>query len=153
MLRMPNARIVLAGAVALAAATALVIVVAAGSGDEGRSERPLRVQHATLTLERAQHPAGYEELVVSLPDERLNTPATTGGATSVLLTCVDRQDRVTIRRRHRWPLLVEAGYPPHVHQPASPEVLDGLGSCRLTGRGIDFAGRVTGRLPALEPAG
>ncbi|MGH3992833.1 MAG: hypothetical protein ACRDSN_10275, partial [Pseudonocardiaceae bacterium] len=67
------------------------------------------------------------------------------------LRCVDRSGRVTIRQRHKWPLVEETGYAPHIHQPAVPEVLDGLRSCRITGPGVAFAGRVAGRLPAFQP--
>ena len=151
MPRMPNARILVAGAAGAAAVAALVIVLAGGSDGDDRPEAPLRTQRAELTLERAEHPAGYEELIVSLRDERLNTPATAGGATSVLLTCVDDRGRVTIRERQPWPLQIEPGYPPHAHQPVKPEILDSLRRCRLTARGIEFEGRVSGRLPVLEP--
>ena len=94
-----------------------------------------------------QREAGYDELVVNLPDRRLNTIETTGGATSVLLRCVDKNGRETIRQRHDWPPLEEYGHPStHVHQPAAENVLDNLHACRMTGRGINFEGRVRGRL-------
>ena len=151
---MPNTRILVAVAVGLAAVAGLVIVLAAGSGGEDdAADAPVRTQRATLTLERAEHPAGYEELIVSLPDERLNTPETTGGETSVLLTCADDRGRVTIRQPQPWPLQIEPGFPPHAHQPAKEEVLDSLRRCTLTAQGIDFEGRVSGRLPMLEAAG
>ena len=154
MRRMPNARILVAVAVGVAAVAGLVIVLAGGSdGDDNGADAPVRTQRATLTLERAEHPAGYEELIVSLPDERLNTPETTGGKTSVLLTCADDRGRVTIRQPQPWPLQIEAGFPPHAHQPAKPEVLDSLRRCSLTGQGIDFEGSVSGRLPMLETGG
>ena len=153
MRRMPNARILVAAAVGVAAVAGLVIVLAGGSDGDDAAEAPLPTQRATLTLERAEHPAGYEELIVSLPDERLNTPETTGGETSVLLTCTDDRGRVTIRQRQPWPLQIEAGFAPHAHQPAKPEVLDSLRRCTLTGKGIDFEGRVSGRLPMLETGG
>lgn len=143
-----NPRILVATGVVLAALIA-VVVAAGGSGDGETAGKPVR---AKLTLERAVQPeAGNVELVVSLPDRRLNSPDTTGGATSVLLRCADRNGRVTIRQRHKWPLVEETGYPPHIHQPAVPEVLDGLRSCRITGPGVAFAGRVAGRLPTLRP--
>ena len=136
---MPNARIVVAAAVGVAAVAGLVIVLAASSDrDDDAADAPLRTQRATLTLERAQHPAGYEELIVSLPDDRLNTPQTTGGETSVLLTCADDRGRVTIRRPQPWPLPLEPGFPPHAHQPAKQEVLDSLRRCSLTAKGMDF---------------
>ena len=69
----------------------------------------------------------------------------------MLLTCADDRGRVTIRRPQPWPLQIEPRYPPHAHQPAKQEVLDSLRRCRLTAEGIDFEGRVSGRLPTLEP--
>ncbi len=44
-------------------------------------------------------------------------------------------------------LLEEPGFPPHIHQPAPPEVLNSVRSCRLTGTGIDFTDAVSGRPP------
>ncbi len=128
---------------------AVVVAVFATGGSDGGGG-PAGVARASLKLERAVLPeTGRPELLVSLPEERLNTLATTGGRTSVLLRCVDRGGAVTVRQRHPWPLLEEVGYPPHVHQPALPKVLAALGGCRMVGNRIDFAGRVPrGGLPA-----
>lgn len=60
---------------------------------------------------------------------------------------MDERGAVNIRQKIAWPLLEEAGYPPHIHQLVRPEVLAGVRGCCLTGRGIDFAGRVPGRVP------
>ncbi len=152
----------LAGGIVLVAVLVAIIVTSDGSGPAagedgagatiGRQDRAVdRPVREELTLERVQLEPGDEELIVSLPDERLNNLQTTGGATSVLLTCIDEDGRVSVRERHPWPLVVEAGYPPHVHQPARPELLDSLRRCRLTGRGIDFVGSVR-RLPRPQPA-
>ena len=132
------------------AALMLALALAAcGSGGGGTSGKPA---HVNLTLERAVQPeAGYEEVIVSLPNQRLNNLGTTGGAKSVLLRCFAKNGRMTIHQRHPWPLVVEPGYPPHIHQPALAKVLDTLGRCRLTGPGVDFAGRVAGRLPPIKP--
>jgi len=141
----------------LAALVVGVILAAGGSGGGGSGGKPERGSggkpvRAKLILERGVQPeSGYEEVIVSLPSQRLNNPGTTGGATSVLLRCFDKHDRMTIHQRHHWPLVEERGYPPHIHQPAVAKVLNGLGSCRLTGPGIDFAGRVAGRLPPIKP--
>ncbi|HWC27147.1 MAG TPA: hypothetical protein VG474_11240, partial [Solirubrobacteraceae bacterium] len=143
----------LAGGVGLIAVLVTIIVTSDGSGPAAGKDRPGatvgqqdraadRPVRATLTLERTQLEPDEEELIVSLPNERLNTLQTTRGATSVLLTCVDEDGRVSVRQRHPWPLVVEAGYPPHIHQPATPELLDSLRRCRLTGRGIAFVGSV-----------
>ena len=131
---------------------AVAVTVFASGGSEGGAARTAGPARATLKLERAVLPdTGRPELLVSLPDERLNTLSTTGGKTSVLLRCVDRGGAVTVRQRHPWPLLEEVGYPPHVHQPALPKVLDALGRCRMVGSRVDFAGRVPGGgLPASQ---
>lgn len=142
-----RARIVAAVAVAAIVAVAAAILVGGGSGD-GAGE-PSRTVRSQLTLERSVLPTTGrpEELVVSLPDQRLNVPETTRGATSVLLRCVDGAGAERLRERTAWPLLEEPGYPPHIHQPIRPDVLDAVRGCRLTGPGIDFAGRVPGRVP------
>jgi hypothetical protein len=45
-------------------------------------------------------------------------------------------------------MMEEFGYPfPHLHVPVGPQLLDTIRRCRLTGPGIDFEGRVPGRLP------
>jgi len=147
---MPNPRVFVASAVALAAIVVVGIVFMGGS-DEPEAAKPpaapARTVRGPITLERVVLRPGAEELVVSLPDEQLNTAQTTGGATSVLLRCVDEAGSEAIRQRHPWPLEVEYGYPPHVHQPAKAGVLAELRSCRLTGPGIDF----TGDAPPAQP--
>ena len=141
---MRNPRVLVAVAVAVVAVVVVAIVLATGGSDEPEAAKPpaapVRTVRGPITLERVVLRPGAEELVVSLPDEQLNTPQTTGGATSVLLRCVDEAGSEAIRQRHPWPLEVEYGYPPHVHQPAKARVLAELRSCRLTGPGIDFAG-------------
>ena len=133
--------------------SALVAGSCGGGTDSpsGDTDRPDRAVRAELTLERAGPPTTAQpELLVSLPDARLNNLRTSGGETSVLLRCVDKAGRVTIRQNHEWPLLEELGFAPHVHQPATPEVLDSLRSCRLTGNGIDFAGSAPRGLAAAR---
>lgn len=155
---MGNPRVLIAAAVLLTAlvAVAAVVLLAGGSEDdtEGpvRAATPLRTVRSELTLERAVVPTTGrpEELLVSLPDQRLNTLATTGGETSVLLRCVDKGGAATLSQKVAWPLLEEVGFPPHIHQPIRPQVLDGVRGCRLTGPGIDFSGRVSGRVPSAQ---
>lgn len=147
---MKNPRVVF-GAVVLVVALAVgaVVIIVAG-GSEGGGDKPVRTVRAQLTLERSVRPdTGQAELLVSLPEERLNTLETTGGETSVLLRCFDRPGAETIRQQTEWPLLEEVGFPPHIHQPVRPQVLDRVRGCRLTGSGIDFAGRVAGRAPSV----
>ncbi len=149
----------------------LIVVLAGGGGSEGGTPAaqtiaseapattattpapkllpvPARKATAKLRLQRAES-NGYEELLVSLPDERLNTLQTNAGEPFVLLLCADRDGRQLVRQRWDYPLVVEQGFPPHIHQPALPKVLDGVRSCRLRGRGIAFAGAVRGRVPRL----
>ncbi len=161
MAGMRNPRIL--AAVAVLAVLGVVAVVAFGEGGSDDDTdppvriggprplaEPVRTVRSELTLERFVLPTTGqpEELVVSLPEQRLNVPATTGGATQVLLRCVDRSGAETLRQTVAWPLLEEPGFPPHIHQAIRPDVLDGVRGCRLTGPGIDFRGRVSGRVPA-----
>jgi len=132
-----NPRVRLAILVLLVAGVGLGVLVTAGSGGDA-PDAPVR---AELTLKRTVLPTtGQPELLVSLPDERLNTLETTDGETSVLLRCVDDAGEVAIRQRHDWPLVEEAGYPPHIHQPERVQVLDRVRACRLVGNGLDFSG-------------
>ena len=62
----------------------------------------------------------------------------------------DAGGAAAIDRTVDWPLLEEEGYPPHIHQPADARLLERIRSCRLSGPGIDFDGRVVGRLPSPE---
>jgi hypothetical protein len=169
---MRNPRILLAAAVAAVAALVMVLVVVLGGGDsdDGGARAgaanstatappadapalellpvPAEKARVELKLERAEG-AGYEELLVSLPDERMNTPETNANAPTAQLTCVDRGGKQTVRAEHPWPLVVEEGFPPHIHQPALPKVLNTVRRCRREGRGIDFSGSVKNRLPRL----
>lgn len=146
---MRNPRILVAVGVLLVAVAVVVVLVAGGSGED--TDRPLRTTRAQLTLESAVQPeSGYPELIVSLPEQRLNTLATSGGARSVLLRCVDKRGDQTIRQKHGWPLQEEVGFFPHVHQPIQPQVLRDLGGCRMTGNGIQFTAQVNGRVPTLR---
>lgn len=148
-----NPRVLLAAALAVAALVIGAVVLVAG-GSEDADDKPLRTTRAQLTLERGVQPdTGYPELVVSLPEQRLNTTATTGGATSVLLRCVDKRGDEAIRQKHGWPLQEEVGFSPHVHQPVGPKVLKSLRACRMTGTGVDFNVRVRGEIPSIGSAG
>jgi hypothetical protein len=155
-----NPRIALAaGTLAAILVVAAVALVALGGGSGSDGDRagsaarpvtpspPLHVVKADLDLQWLRPEPDYNELIVSLTIPRLNTLQTTGGARAVLLQCFDGHGTRSVRQQHPWPLPPEAGYPlPHLHQPALAAVLAKLRSCRLTGPGIDFAGKVRGRL-------
>lgn len=115
-------------------------------------EAPLRTVRSELTLERSRlMTTGMpEELVVSLPEQRLNVLKTAGGETVVLLRCANQSEVETLRQMVQWPLLEESGFPPYIHHLIRPDVLRGVRVCRLTGPGIDFEGRVSGRVPSAE---
>ena len=122
-------------------------------GSPARTAPPpvLTVVRAKLTLEQAKRAdTGQLELLVSLPGPRLNSLALTGGASSVELSCFDRGGKRAVRQPIAWPLVEEPGYPPHIHLPAGKEQLAAIRRCRLAGPGMDFEGRVTGRLPVAE---
>ena len=143
---MRNPRVLIAVGALTAVVAVGVVALALGGSDDDEGGDTVR---ARLTLERFEQPgSGTPELLVSLPDKKLNVPETTDGETSVLLRCVDSGGAVRLRRPTGWPLLEELGYPlPHIHQPASPAVLRSIRACRLTGPGMNLAGRVPGRLP------
>jgi hypothetical protein len=156
-----NPRVLLAAGIVVAAALLAVLFLPGGDGDTKRegdgsptrtgSPPALTIVRAKPTLEQAkQADTGQPELLVSLPDPRLNTLALTGGESHVSLTCLDRGGEPAVLARVAWPLVEEPGYPPHIHQPAGQELLDRIESCRLEGPGMDFEGRVSGRLPVAE---
>ena len=145
---MKGPRLLIAAGVALVVVVVAVVALTAGGSDDGGDEPP-RMVRSKLTLEQFVQPdTGAAELLITLPDKRLNSPDTTGGEKSVLLRCADERGREAIRTKTMWPLLEEYGYPlPHIHQLARQRVIDTIRSCRLTGTGIDFTGRVSGRPP------
>jgi hypothetical protein len=128
----------LAGAVVVLATVVLAVLLLS----RGDSEEQPRTVRATLTLEQVSLPGtGGRELVVSLPGPELNTLDVTGGEQRVRLRCLDSAGAVAIDRPVDWPLVEEAGYPPHVHHPAAQPLLDRIRSCRLVGPNMDFEGR------------
>ena len=149
---MRNPRALLAaGVVVLAVVAAVVLLTVTGGDSDGEEEGPPRPVRASLTLEQFTRPdTGEPELLVSLATPQLNTLETTGGESVVVLECSDGAGATIIRRPTEWPLEEEVGFLPHIHQPASRKQLDSVRACTLTGPGIDFEGRVAGRLPRAE---
>lgn len=110
----------------------LVVVLGGGSSKE----------EYTLKLERLPAAAGIEELVVSIP-KAVNASSVARGRPTVGLECRDGNQKVVLRTRHPWPFVDEPGYAlPHIHEPASPQVLRVIASCRLTGTTVRLAGEL-----------
>ncbi len=151
MSRVRNPRALLAAAVVIVAVVLGVAVLPGLGGNAGDTNGAVRVVRATLTLEEAEAPdSGRRELLVTLPGTRLNRLELTGGTPVVWLRCFDGSGGLAVRRPIDWPLRKEEGSPPHIHHPAGRRLLDRIRRCRLTGPGIVFEGRVTGRLPVAE---
>jgi hypothetical protein len=142
--------------VAVLAGGALLLTSAGGTSSRreaqfpgaARTQSPLPVVRSRLTLEKSDQRATGTELLISLPNMRLNTLTTTGGQRSVALTCFSATGARAFNVAQAWPLMEEFGYPfPHLHVPVGRHLLDTIRRCRLTGPGIDFEGRVQGPLP------
>jgi hypothetical protein len=146
---MNNPRVVLAAALLLGLlAAGLVLLGTCGRGATGRGGERLPVVRSGLTLAQRDAPDTGAELLISLPKARLNTRATTGGKTSVTLTCFVATGARAFSVLQPWPMMEEFGYPlPHLHVPVGPQLLETIRRCRLTGPGIDLEGHVPGRLP------
>ena len=87
---------------------------------------------------------GAGELVVSLPDEELNTPETSDGELTVGLECLDAEGEVLFRVEHRFPFTDtdEGTQLPHIHQPVSREQFVAAETCRLDGTDPALEGSV-----------
>lgn len=149
---MRNPRALLAAGVVAVAVVAGVVLLTVVVGDsDGEGEGPPRPVRASLTLEQfTRLDTAEPELLVSLATPQLNTLETTGAERVVLLRCSDATGTTIIRQPAEWPLEEEVGFLPHIHQPASRKQLDSVRACTLTGPGIDFEGRVAGRLPQAQ---
>jgi hypothetical protein len=121
----------------LAVGVPLVIVALAGSGDEDRPERP-----AGLRVERTG--GDLPEVIIYVEDRSLNEPATAGGATSVVVECVDAEGRIVWSRPERWPFTDTDGgtLDPHAHIGMDPAALERIARCRLTGTDPPLGGRL-----------
>jgi hypothetical protein len=133
----PSRTRLVALAVLLAIAAPLVIVALAGSGDEESAERP-----AALRVERT--PGGLPEITIYVEDRSLNEPATAGGATTVVVECVDSNGRVVSTRPEPWPFTdTDKGtLDPHAHIGMDPADLARIARCRLTGTDPPLEGRL-----------
>ena len=149
--RARNPRLLLAAGVAGAVLVGVALLVLAGSGSDDDTGDAKRVTRATLALERAiRADNGQQELLVSLPGPQLNTPDINHGSTVVGLRCADDSGADVIRRQVDWPLVEEAGFPPHIHHPATPRTLERIRRCTLTGTGVAFSAATSRALPAPE---
>ena len=87
-----------------------------------------------LTVERAFGVDGKPELLVSLGDDELNTPAMANGKKVVRVECLGRDGKLVVASPHRWPFLEEEGFDdPHAHQPATRDDVQRADRCRLRG--------------------
>jgi hypothetical protein len=143
-----NPRVLLAVALVLGLLVAGVVVLTSGNGTRPASDKPLPVVRSSITLAQRDAPATGPELLISLPTGRLNSRRTTGGRTTVSLTCFESSGAKAFTVPQPWPMMEEFGYPlPHLHVPVGPQLLETIRRCRLTGPGIDLEGHVPGRLP------
>jgi hypothetical protein len=123
--------------VLVAVATPLVIVAVTGSGSEDRPERP-----AGLRVERT--PGDLPEVIIYVEDRSLNEPATAGGATSVVVECVDAEGRIVWSRPERWPFTDtdDGTLDPHAHIGMDRAALDRIVRCRLADTDPPLGGRL-----------
>ena len=121
----------------LAVAALLVIVALAGGGGEDRPERA-----AGLRVERT--PGDLPELIIYVEDRSLNDAATAGGATSVVVECVDAEGRVVWSRPERWPFTDtdDGTLDPHAHIGMNEAAVERIARCRLTGTDPPLGGRL-----------
>jgi hypothetical protein len=120
-------------------AAPLVAWTASAGGDE---------KTKNLMVERSTALTGGPELLISLGEDDLNTLKTTNGKRAVRVECVDRDGRVVIDAKKKWPFVGERGYDyPHVHQVTSREQVQRADSCRLRGTRVLLQANVKGALP------
>jgi hypothetical protein len=119
-------------AVLVAVFAGLIVIATAGGGSDGGGSDDRSVPDG-LRLEATS--GGAPELVVYVEDPKVNRPATTGGATSVVVECIDNEDTVVFTSRQPWPFTgTDAGtLDPHVHMPVDASVLGSIVRCSLNG--------------------
>ena len=91
-----------------------------GSGD-GKSK---------FYVERSVGLTGAPELLITIDDPSVEI---TSGGDSVGIKCVDGTGKVIVDSKQPWPFPLEAGYPPHAHQPASVDNVEQARRCTVTG--------------------
>ncbi|MGH2798081.1 MAG: hypothetical protein ACRDLY_11060 [Thermoleophilaceae bacterium] len=128
----------------LAPAALMVVILAAPLGlwaaSSGGDERSLIVERATTRT-------GAPEFIVYLGEDDLNTLETTRGKRAIRVECRNRDGRVVLDERQKWPFITERGYDyPHVHQAASREQFQRADSCRLRGTRVRLEAEVEGPL-------
>ena len=112
-------------AAVVAVVAAAVLVAVALATRSGEVADALRVERA---------PTGAE-VVVYLEDREANVPDTVGGASSVMLECLDRAGEVLVSAAQPWPFTDTDGdtLDPHVHLSLDAELLARADRCRLKG--------------------
>jgi hypothetical protein len=125
----------------------IVIIIAApllawtATSREDEKTPDLRVQRSTALT-------GSPELLISLGEDDLNRPRTTGGKQAVRIICVGRDGKVVLNVRKKWPFMNELGYDyPHTHLVTTRAQVQRAQRCRLRGTHIPLAANVEGRLP------
>ena len=103
----------------------------------------------SLTVERWTSADGKPELIISLGEDDLNGPATTGGKKLVDFVCEGGDGDVVLDVKQKWPLpyVNERGYRyPHAHQLASLNQVLRADSCRFRGTTVELEADVKGVL-------
>jgi hypothetical protein len=126
-----------AALIAAVIAAPLIVWTASSGGDDEKA----------LIVERWTNDKGAPELIVSLPEEELNTLKTTEGKRTVHLRCIGRQGQAVLDATPKWPFITEAGYEyPHVHQAATAEQVQRADNCRLRADDLNLEADVEGAL-------
>jgi hypothetical protein len=125
----------------------IVIIIAAplvawtATSGEDEKRQDLRAQRSTALT-------GDPELLVSLGEDDLNRPATTGGKRTVRVVCTGRDGKIVIDVRRKWPFINERGYDyPHTHLVIGRAQVQRAQRCRLRGTSVRLEAEVEGRLP------
>jgi hypothetical protein len=119
--------VVAAIVVALILIVPLVALFASG-GDDGEDAT------AAAGAMRVERSTTLPELIVSV-EPSANVPASTGGARSVTVRCVDSDGQLVAAQDEAWPFTDTDGdtLNPHTHMPLDGSRLEQVRSCRLIG--------------------
>jgi hypothetical protein len=122
-------------AVLLAVSVPLVVIALASGGSPDPRAGGLRVERA----------GGLAEMTLYVEDPSVNALATTDGADTVVIECLDGGGKVVFSERERWPFSDTDGgiFDPHVHLTLeSDELLQRIERCRLRDTDPPLEGRL-----------